>query len=980
MPKSSSKRKKEKNADFKKTKLKVGKKKAVSDSFTDTSFKSKAISLPSQSITHDKTTLLTNSRNVTFSELMTQLKHYSPSTRKDALLGLRDLFHRHPHLLPLHLGVLVNTIVRLLIDDSSMVRKGLQTFLAEFIPMLHPRDVHPFLPLLVVYTCSAMTHILEDIREDALAFLDIWVAAGGQMVVNGFWDKIIPNYISLLTSDSNATNSSKLASAMSFSASSSSKMVGSGSSTASGGSGTKVVAGATGKNAPGSLKAKSEVLQSLAGFLQEGLGGEGGEKDPYWFLRNFLGTAHARQSFNSTRTQIGAQMKSRKRKSKSSSGNSTSKRTTGRSVRKDGSSEEDSDDSEESDSDDESESSESDEESIQGENVLRDDALPFDASPVVSFGEASKYLGVLATFPVHPSTVSSSTIQAIFGNTQSSGNQGATSIPIKIFPQQGGASASGAGAIAGASGSGKTGSDNMNGVQGRLAQIRPLISTLHPLLLSVWLDTAPTVFASTTSIHAGYPLTICHLVIKIWGILWRAALAKPKKKNADTEEELEEERQEQKWLDEFLQSLLKHVLIYFPFGKDTVGMTDPKVSSLLQDMNTTYCELTSLFLLGSGTGRIRRVPKSSLKNTSDKAQPKPSNNKKVTSSYRPSNKAFKKQKQAQQKKDESSDDDDYDSEAEDDDQDSASRSDDMVAVQVETPAWADQVVDFVLDTLGWKNPNAESDEGEEETQMSTVSSDFKSEHLIALLPTLWTLLNCLETQRREWVFEAFMAYFDNAHVQSGTKRIVLQFLALVIKLQSHPHYTGSFTILLPGARPGTTNKSIAGFDKKDRKEQRASIARMSKLLSSSLLRLPKLLWDLGTERIETTQTVLDLLAWVAVIAGDKHKEAENEAEREAFVKTLQSYLALFFCVTMQPKGGQGEKRTILGPFVKLPLELQRRAIEIVFYSGAAAETSEKRQQKDAKSAPLLAAVKSCCSVGDLSDETRLYIEETLQIG
>ncbi|KAF8932112.1 rRNA processing protein [Dissophora ornata] len=41
MPKSSSKRKKEKNADFKKTKLKVGKKKAVADNFTDTSFKSK---------------------------------------------------------------------------------------------------------------------------------------------------------------------------------------------------------------------------------------------------------------------------------------------------------------------------------------------------------------------------------------------------------------------------------------------------------------------------------------------------------------------------------------------------------------------------------------------------------------------------------------------------------------------------------------------------------------------------------------------------------------------------------------------------------------------------------------------------------------------------------------------------------------------------------------------------------------------------
>ena len=72
-----------------------------------------------------------------------------------------------------------------------MVRKALQNFLGEFIPMLHARDIHPFLPLLIVYTCSAMTHILDDIREDALKFMDLWVAAGGQVVVNGFWDKVL---------------------------------------------------------------------------------------------------------------------------------------------------------------------------------------------------------------------------------------------------------------------------------------------------------------------------------------------------------------------------------------------------------------------------------------------------------------------------------------------------------------------------------------------------------------------------------------------------------------------------------------------------------------------------------------------------------------------------------------------------------------------------------------------------------------------
>ncbi|KAI8602895.1 hypothetical protein EDD21DRAFT_57852 [Dissophora ornata] len=950
MPKSSSKRKKEKNADFKKTKLKVGKKKAVADNFTDTSFKSKAISLPSQSISHDKAALLTNSRNVTFAELMTQLKHYSPGTRKDALLGLRDLFHRHPHLLPLHLGVLINTVVRLMIDDSSIVRKALQTFLAEFVPMLDPRDIHPFLPLLIVYTCSAMTHILEDIREDALKFMDLWVAAGGQIVVNGFWDKIMPNYISLLTSDSNATNASKLSSAMSFSASTASGMVGGAGSTSSA---SKVVASAsTGKNAPGSLKAKSDVLQSLAGFLQEGLGGEGSEKDPYWFLRNFLGTAHARKSFNTARTHFDVS---------------------------DATSEDDDDGSQEDD--------ETDDESSDAADLVETspEALTaLDPSPVVSFSRASRIHQPLATNLIHPSAVFSSISQSIFGQAQDPSSNPAESanIHIRIFPQQGGAAASGAGANAGASGSGKKGGDSLGGVQERLSQIKPLISTLHPLLLSIWLDTAPSVFATTTTIHANHALTIVHLVLKIWGILWRAALARPKKRNVDTEEERQLEREEERWLEDFLQSLLRHVLIYFPFGKDTVGLTDSKVAALLQDMNTVYCELTSLFLLGSGIGRIRRVSRDSVNHPTsalDSLQPKAKQTPKT--SYRPSNRDAKKSKLAIEESSSSSS-SDYDSEEEDGAlQSQVIESDNMISIQVETPAWADQVVDFVLDALGWINPENQ-DDNEDATEatpsrMSSASTDFKSQHLVALLPTLWTLLNCLETRRKEWVFEALIAYFDNAHVQSGSKKIVLEFLALVIKLQSHPHYTGSFCVMIPGARTGAVQKTLTGLTRRKRKEQQASITKMSSLLSSSLLKLPKLLWDLGTERVETSQTVLDLLAWVTVVAGDSHADAAHEEERKLFLRTLQSYLALFFCVTVQGKDG---KRTVMGPFVDLPPALQRRALEIVFYSGVVpvdpffgenVVSQRKAVSRDQKQAPLLAAVKSCCDSKTRCDHSDL---------
>ncbi|KAF9430404.1 hypothetical protein BGZ76_000851 [Entomortierella beljakovae] len=983
MPKSSSKRKKEKNADFKKTKLKVGKKKAVSDSFTDTSFKSKAISLPSQSISHDKTALLTNSRNVTFAELITQLKHFSPGTRKDAILGLRDLFHRHPHLLPLHLGILVNAVVRLLIDDSGVVRKALQTFLGEFIPMLHPRDIQPFLPLLVVYTCSAMTHILEDIREDALKFMDLWIAAGGQIVVNGFWDKIIPNYVSLLTSDSNASKASKLSSAMSFTASAGSGPISS-TTNSSGSSSSSLSSRMSGvnasKNAPGSQKAKCDVLESLAGFLQEGLGGNEGEKDPYWFLRNSLGTSYARKSFNTTRASSGSIDKMLKpRKKRKSVGGSKSN---GRSVRRKTDTEDEDDDDDDSENDSDEESSES--EGSEGGESINDESLSFVGSPVVSFSHGQRNHQLFATFPIHPSVIHSTITQTIFGATQNQDRDltEADCISIKIFPQQGGASAS-----AGSSSSSKENEggnkDNLGGVQGRLAEIKPLIATLHPLLLSVWLDTAPNVFASSTTIHANHALTIVHLVLKIWGILWRAALARPKKKvGAELDGAQEQEAASGQWLDEYLQSLLRHVLIYFPFGKDTVGVTDSKVAWQLQEMNTTYCELTSLFLLESGVGSTRRVNKQFLKkptphsNTSSKSKKEA-----VKTSYRPSNKDAKKRKQDLERPPSPSS-SDYDSEDETEKPHQSTANSNTILVQVEAPPWADQVVDFVLGTLGWVDPEDQSNGSQHDSatsQMTGQSTDFKSQHLAALLPTLWALLNCLEPHRKESIFEALMTYFDNTHVQSSAKKTVLQFLALVIKLQSHPHYTGSFSVTIPGARAGTASRNLTGLSKKERKEQQESIRKMSTLLASSLLKLPKLLWDLGTERVETTETALDLLAWVAVITGDSYAESTQEEERKQFLKTFQSYMALFFCVTVN----KGEKKTIMGPFVNLPPTLQRRAIEIVYYSGAvASEPSPKLKKKKPSSqnlSPLIAAVKSCCQVGDLSEETRLYIQETLGI-
>ncbi|KAF9165515.1 hypothetical protein DFQ26_009832 [Actinomortierella ambigua] len=1009
MPKSSSKRKKEKNADFKKTKLKVGKKKAVADNFTDTTFKSKSISLPTQSISQDKAALLTNSRNATFSELMIQLKHYSPGTRKDALMGLKDLFHRHPHLLPLHLGTLVNAIVRLLIDDSSVVRKALQAFLSEFTPMLHPRDIHPFLPLLIVYTCSAMTHILEDIREDALKFMDLWVAAGGQVVVNGFWDKIMPNYVALLTSDSNASHASKLSSAMSFTAATPTATQGGGSSSGSG-------AGAhTSKNAFSSLKAKCSVLESLAGFLEAGLvgseqrGGAGKqgavERDPHWFLRNFLATEHARRSFNLSRTTISGQeglgQPGQRRKSKKR--NLDGGRTTtgggggggdGRSVKKPKTDDGEEDEEEDSDDSDDDTSDEEDDEE-ETETPSNGDAV-LTMAPIISFASAHRHRHTMATSPLHPTLPQSNLVHSLFGDSGSS-LLGSPGIPIRIFPQQGVASAIGAGAASSSSSSSSSSSASgskalapgasSSTLQGRVAGTKQLISTLHPLLLSVWLDTAPNVFGSSATPHSGPALEMVHLILRIWGTLWRAVLARPKATAADTsadnkdEQSLGQTKQEEKWMDECLQSMLKHVLIYFPFGKDSVGMMDTKVASMLHEMNTLYCELSSLFLLASGAGKVRKVSLDSLRQQRkvagiDQRPPQKKQQQQTgKTSYRPSNKVAKQQakKSAMITVDSS---DDYDSEEEE--LKAQADKDGMVYVPQDAPEWVDQVVEFVLDTLGFDNPDDEDEDEDEErgqkSQLTTRSSDFTPKHLTALLPTLWTLLNCLETRRREYVFEALMGVFDESHPQSGVKKTILEFLSLIIQLQSHPHYTGTFTLMMPGARTiaNSNNKALLGLRSSDKEEQEASIRKLSALLSKTLLKLPKMLWDLGADRPETSLAVLDLLSWIVTVAGDEHAGAADEAERVKFLQTLQNYMALFFSVTVGGKNGQ-EKRLVLGPFSKLPSALQRRAVEIVYYS------CPNITAASAKTMPLMVAVQKCCQAGDLSDETRLYIKETLCI-
>lgn len=187
MPKSSKKRK-EKAADFTKAKLKLGKTKRAPSNAVDTSFKARSIALPTQSISlvTDEKTPITR-RKHSLDDLIQHLKHYSAGTRKDAILGLRELLEAHRTLLDSALSVLINACVRIIADEDAGVRKALLGFFTWIFPRIPQEDLIPHQPILLLFAASAQTHIFPEIRLDAIRLLKIFLEHMPHAVVEG-WD------------------------------------------------------------------------------------------------------------------------------------------------------------------------------------------------------------------------------------------------------------------------------------------------------------------------------------------------------------------------------------------------------------------------------------------------------------------------------------------------------------------------------------------------------------------------------------------------------------------------------------------------------------------------------------------------------------------------------------------------------------------------------------------------------------------------
>ncbi|KIK28472.1 hypothetical protein PISMIDRAFT_90735 [Pisolithus microcarpus 441] len=204
MPKSSKKRK-EKAADFAKAKLKLGKGKKVPSNVVDTSFKARSIALPMQSITVEKDDVPTTRRKQTFGDILSLLKHHNAGVRKDAIFSVKELFNGHPDIIPSSMAALFSACSRLIGDTDAGVRKALLAFLEWLLVRVAKNDLIPHVPQLLLFTTSAQTHIFPEIRVDAVRYLDLFLGVLPEYVVMGWNEsgpglgrRILDGYLGLL--------------------------------------------------------------------------------------------------------------------------------------------------------------------------------------------------------------------------------------------------------------------------------------------------------------------------------------------------------------------------------------------------------------------------------------------------------------------------------------------------------------------------------------------------------------------------------------------------------------------------------------------------------------------------------------------------------------------------------------------------------------------------------------------------------------
>ncbi|KAI9367271.1 Rix1 complex component, partial [Aspergillus egyptiacus] len=239
-----------------KPKLKVGKAKAKPDNFTDTSFKSKSITLNQQSLK-----LNAPSTSSQFAHHLSLLSSKSDAQRRDSLAHLTTSITSRPVTSPLPqpVSLILPSLLPLILDANAGVRSNL----LKLLRALPEADIQDHVSQLLPYIRAGMTHLAADIRLSSIEVLDWLVSVAGEEVVSapGGWVKTLNCFLSVLGWHTEA--SSKWTSSSSPAAASSSS------------SATRSTFGRAGSKGRPQVK----VLTVLAGFLAAGIGEETSETE-----------------------------------------------------------------------------------------------------------------------------------------------------------------------------------------------------------------------------------------------------------------------------------------------------------------------------------------------------------------------------------------------------------------------------------------------------------------------------------------------------------------------------------------------------------------------------------------------------------------------------------------------------------------------------------------------------------------------------
>ncbi|CAA7026785.1 unnamed protein product [Microthlaspi erraticum] len=196
--KAPAKKQQKKAIDFKKIKRKLGRKLPPAKNATNTEIKSKAIILPEQSVGAEKSGIATSKKGLTLKELLQQTSHHNPKVRKDALLGIKDLFKHYPGEMQSHKYAIIQKLRERVTDGDKLVRDAFyKLFEADIFPACIEDNLGPMVSLLMPYIFSAMADSSIDVRLMAFKFFHL-VVKNYPPTFSLYAEKILENYTDII--------------------------------------------------------------------------------------------------------------------------------------------------------------------------------------------------------------------------------------------------------------------------------------------------------------------------------------------------------------------------------------------------------------------------------------------------------------------------------------------------------------------------------------------------------------------------------------------------------------------------------------------------------------------------------------------------------------------------------------------------------------------------------------------------------------